>query len=101
MRTRLRRATGLDHFGALEELAHVAPIGLLTRHVVVPCFEREELAVPGDALDTAAAAEGHGVDARVALAANGALPRTSSGKLSRAKTRAFYLDGVFDVKPLR
>ena len=49
----------------------------------------------------AAAAEGHGVDARVALAANGALPRTSSGKLSRAKTRAFYLDGVFDVKPLR
>ena len=47
----------------------------------------------------AAAAEGHGVDARVALAANGALPRTSSGKLSRARTRAMYLDGAFDVKP--
>ena len=46
----------------------------------------------------AAAAEGHGVDARVALAGNGALPRTSSGKLSRAKARLMYLDGLFDLK---
>ena len=51
---------------------------------------RAELAAVG--------AEGHGVAARVALAANGALPRTSSGKLSRAKTRLMYLDGLFDVK---
>ncbi|MEL6794742.1 MAG: fatty acyl-AMP ligase, partial [Pseudomonadota bacterium] len=46
----------------------------------------------------AVAAEAHGVDARVALAPNNALPRTSSGKLSRAKARLMYLDGAFDVK---
>lgn len=44
------------------------------------------------------AADGHGVDARIALAGNGALPRTSSGKLSRAKTRLMYLDGEFDLR---
>ena len=46
----------------------------------------------------AAAAESHGVDAVVALAANGSLPRTSSGKLSRARARRMFLDGEFDVK---
>ncbi|MEM7544142.1 MAG: fatty acyl-AMP ligase [Pseudomonadota bacterium] len=38
----------------------------------------------------------HGVDARVMLCRNGSLPRTSSGKLSRAKARIMYLDGLFD-----
>ncbi len=38
----------------------------------------------------------HGVEARVVLAKNGELPRTSSGKLSRAKARLMYLDGQFD-----
>ena len=46
----------------------------------------------------AAAAETHGIDAIVALAGNGSLPRTSSGKLSRARARRMFLDGEFDVK---
>ena len=41
--------------------------------------------------------ETHGVEPRVALAGNGALPQTSSGKLSRARARGMYLDGVFDT----
>lgn len=41
--------------------------------------------------------EAHGVEAKVALAKNGALPSTSSGKLSRAKARLMYLDGDFDT----
>lgn len=39
----------------------------------------------------------HGVDTRVALAPNGSLPRTSSGKLSRAKARRLFLDGAFET----
>jgi len=39
----------------------------------------------------------HGVEAKVALAKNGELPQTSSGKLSRAKARLMYLDGDFDT----
>ncbi len=45
----------------------------------------------------AAVREAHGVEARVALAPNGALPVTSSGKLSRARARLMYLDGAFDT----
>ncbi|QIE57308.1 fatty acyl-AMP ligase [Pikeienuella piscinae] len=41
--------------------------------------------------------ESHGVDARIAFAKNGELPSTSSGKLSRAKARLMYLDGLFDL----
>lgn len=41
----------------------------------------------------------HGVEAKVALAKNGELPQTSSGKLSRAKARLMYLDGDFDTGP--
>ena len=37
-----------------------------------------------------------GVEARVALCAPGALPRTSSGKLSRSRTRDMFLAGAFD-----
>jgi fatty-acyl-CoA synthase len=37
-----------------------------------------------------------GVEAHVALCAPGALPRTSSGKLSRTKTRDMFLAGAFD-----
>ncbi|MEM7270770.1 MAG: fatty acyl-AMP ligase [Pseudomonadota bacterium] len=40
---------------------------------------------------------GHGVEAKIALAGNGDLPQTSSGKLSRAKARLMYLDGAFDL----
>jgi fatty-acyl-CoA synthase len=36
-----------------------------------------------------------GIDAHVALCAPGALPRTSSGKLSRSKTRDMFLAGAF------
>lgn len=41
--------------------------------------------------------EAHGVEAQIALARNGELPSTSSGKLSRAKARRMYLDGLFDL----
>lgn len=41
--------------------------------------------------------EAHGVDARIVLAGNGELPKTSSGKLSRAKARIMYLDDLFDA----
>jgi fatty-acyl-CoA synthase len=37
-----------------------------------------------------------GVEAHVALCAPGALPRTSSGKMSRTKTRDMFLAGAFD-----
>jgi fatty-acyl-CoA synthase len=38
-----------------------------------------------------------GIEAHVELAAPGALPRTSSGKLSRSKTRDMFLAGAFDA----
>jgi fatty-acyl-CoA synthase len=41
--------------------------------------------------------ESHGVDARIVFASNGELPKTSSGKLSRAKARLMYLDNLFDT----
>ncbi|MEO0361713.1 MAG: AMP-binding protein, partial [Pseudomonadota bacterium] len=44
----------------------------------------------------AAVREAHGVEAEAALAPNGALPRTSSGKLSRSKARRLFLDGAFE-----
>jgi fatty-acyl-CoA synthase len=37
-----------------------------------------------------------GIEAHVALCAPGALPRTSSGKLSRSKARDLFLAGAFD-----
>jgi fatty-acyl-CoA synthase len=37
-----------------------------------------------------------GIEAHIALCAPGALPRTSSGKLSRSRTREMYLQGAFD-----
>lgn len=45
--------------------------------------------------------ERHGVESQVLFATNGALPRTSSGKLSRAKTRLMFLDGAFEAKDER
>ena len=54
---------------------------------------REALRVDADAL----VREVHGVAPRVALSKPGSLPRTSSGKLSRAKARDMYLAGSFDV----
>ncbi|MEX2520248.1 MAG: hypothetical protein WD969_13060, partial [Paracoccaceae bacterium] len=41
--------------------------------------------------------EAHGVDVRVSFARNGELPSTSSGKLSRAKARLMFRDGLFDM----
>ena len=38
-----------------------------------------------------------GIEAHVALCAPGALPRTSSGKLSRSKTRDMFLAGAFNA----
>ena len=38
----------------------------------------------------------HGVEARVALVPPKALPQTSSGKLSRSKAKANYLDGAYE-----
>lgn len=43
----------------------------------------------------AAVREIHGVEAQVMLAGNNTLPKTSSGKLSRAKARVMYLEGAF------
>ena len=65
--------------------------------VVVECRRRE----PQDreALRTEAHAVVRsicGVDAQVALCPPGALPRTSSGKLSRSKARDMYLSGAFN-----
>ena len=40
----------------------------------------------------------HGVDARVQLVGARALPQTSSGKLSRARTKANYLAGLYTHK---
>ena len=39
----------------------------------------------------------HGVDSEVQLVGAHALPRTSSGKLSRSKTRTLYETGAFDL----
>jgi fatty-acyl-CoA synthase len=38
-----------------------------------------------------------GVDAKVSLCARGALPRTSSGKLSRSKAREMFLAGNIEI----
>lgn len=65
--------------------------------VVAECRLREE--AEREALRAeihAAVREAHGVEARIALAPNGALPVTSSGKLSRARARLMFLDGAFD-----
>jgi fatty-acyl-CoA synthase len=66
--------------------------------VVVECRRRE----PGER--EALRIETHavvrkvcGIEAHVALCAPGALPRTSSGKLSRTKARTMFLTGAFDV----
>jgi len=40
-----------------------------------------------------------GVEARVVLVPPHGLPQTSSGKLSRAKAKANYLQGVYDAEP--
>lgn len=53
---------------------------------------REALKTEADAL----VREIHGVSPRVALSKPGLLPRTSSGKLSRAKARDMFLAGSFD-----
>jgi fatty-acyl-CoA synthase len=37
-----------------------------------------------------------GIEAKIALCAAGALPRTSSGKLSRSRAREMYLQGSFE-----
>ncbi len=44
----------------------------------------------------AALRQAHGLEARIRLVPPGALPHTSSGKLSRARSRALYLAGAFD-----
>lgn len=66
--------------------------------IVVECRRRDpEERAAMRAAAHAAVREIHGVEARVALAGNGELPQTSSGKLSRAKARIMYLDGAFDT----
>jgi fatty-acyl-CoA synthase len=76
-----------------DEAAGAERIGL-----VVECRRREQ----GDR--EALRAETHaivrkicGIEAQVALCAPGALPRTSSGKLSRTKARDMFLAGAFEV----
>ena len=64
--------------------------------LVVECRRRE----PNECEDLLAAAGAIvrkvcGIEAHVALCAPGALPRTSSGKLSRSKTRDMFLAGAF------
>ncbi len=66
--------------------------------VVVECRRREPEA--REALRAATHAVVRkvcGIEARVALCPPGALPRTSSGKLSRSKARDMFLSGLFDV----
>lgn len=66
--------------------------------LVVECRPRESEA--REALRTAArktVREIYGVEPDVALAAPGTLPRTSSGKLSRAMTRNMFLAGEFEA----
>jgi fatty-acyl-CoA synthase len=65
--------------------------------LVVECRRRE----PGEREVLRAAAHATvrkvcGIEARVALCTPGVLPRTSSGKLSRSKTRDMFLAGAFD-----
>ena len=54
---------------------------------------REAMIVDTDTL----VREAHGVRPKVALSKPGSLPRTSSGKLSRAKARELYLAGSFET----
>ncbi|HUF86109.1 MAG TPA: fatty acyl-AMP ligase [Thermohalobaculum sp.] len=66
--------------------------------VVVECRRRQPQ--EREALRAAAHAVVRGVcgiEARVALCAPGALPRTSSGKLSRTRAREMFLAGAFDA----
>jgi fatty-acyl-CoA synthase len=42
----------------------------------------------------------HGLETRVVLVPPRSLPQTSSGKLSRSRARAIYLDGGFSAQPL-
>lgn len=42
----------------------------------------------------------HGLETRVALVPPRSLPQTSSGKLSRTKARAMYLEGTFGAPPV-
>ncbi len=65
--------------------------------VVVECRRRE--AQDREALRAAAHSVVRtvcGIEARVALCAPGALPRTSSGKLSRTKAREMFFAGAFE-----
>jgi fatty-acyl-CoA synthase len=41
----------------------------------------------------------HGVETKIVLVPPHSLPQTSSGKLSRSRARAMYLDGVFAAQP--
>ncbi len=66
--------------------------------LVVECRRREP--AEREALRAAAHSVARnicGVEAHVALCAPGALPRTSSGKLSRSKAREMFLAGAFDA----
>ena len=65
--------------------------------LVVECRRREP--AERDVLRAATSATVRkvcGIEALITLCAPGALPRTSSGKLSRSKTRDMFLAGVFD-----
>jgi len=64
--------------------------------VVVECREREpdQRAALGDEV-VALISDTHGIKTKAVLARPGSLPRTSSGKLSRAKARAMFLEGTF------
>jgi len=66
--------------------------------LVVECRRREP--AEREALRAAAHSVARnicGVESHVALCAPGALPRTSSGKLSRSKARDMFLAGAFDA----
>jgi len=67
--------------------------------VVVECRRREPADREALRMEThAVVRKVCGIEAHVALCAPGALPRTSSGKLSRTKVRDMFLTGVFDER---
>ncbi|MEM7487992.1 MAG: fatty acyl-AMP ligase [Pseudomonadota bacterium] len=68
--------------------------------MLIQCRSADADARAALAADVAAVlAADHSVEAEVVLVPHNALPHTSSGKLSRSKSRKMLLDGAFDPTP--
>jgi fatty-acyl-CoA synthase len=65
--------------------------------VVIECRAAEEDREAFRAEAAALVRQTHGISPRVALSKPGLLPRTSSGKLSRAEAKAMYFGGKFNL----